>query len=111
MYLLLPMRIITLEEHIAFPEMAAQIPQEALGNFGKSPRMQQLIPLLEDITGDRLHSMDRNGIAMQVLSVDSAGANLLDAQKGPAFAARYNDLMAERIAMHRNRFTAFAHLP
>jgi predicted TIM-barrel fold metal-dependent hydrolase len=105
------MRIITLEEHISFPEMAAQIPQEALGNFGKSPRMQQLIPLLEDITGDRLKSMDSNGITIQVLSVDSAGANLLDAQKGPAFAAHYNDLIAERIATHRNRFTAFAHLP
>lgn len=105
------MRIITLEEHISFPEMASQIPQEALGNFGKSPRMQQLIPLLEDITDKRLDSMDRNGISMQVLSVDSAGANLLDEKKGPAFAAAYNDLIAERIAAHRNRFTAFAHLP
>ena len=105
------MRIITLEEHISFPAMASQIPAEAIGNFGKSPRMQQLIPLLEDITGERLASMDRNGIAMQVLSVDSAGANLLDEKKGPAFAAHYNDLIAERIAAHRNRFTAFAHLP
>jgi uncharacterized protein len=105
------MHIITLEEHISFPEMAAQIPQEALGNFGKNPRMQQLAPLLEDITGDRLASMDRNGITMQVLSVDSSGANLLGATKGPGFSAQYNDLIAERIAGHRNRFTAFAHLP
>lgn len=105
------MPIITLEEHISFPEMAGQIPQEALGNFGKSPRMQQLVPLLEDITGERLDSMDRNGITMQVLSVDSAGANLLDEKKGPAFAMQYNDLIAERIAAHRNRYTAFAHLP
>jgi predicted TIM-barrel fold metal-dependent hydrolase len=108
---LFPMRIITLEEHISFPEMAAQVPREALGNFGQSPRMRQLLPLLEDVTGERLRSMDRNGITMQVLSVDSAGANLLDEEKGPAFAARYNDLIAERIAAHRNRFTAFAHLP
>ncbi|PUZ26154.1 amidohydrolase [Chitinophaga parva] len=105
------MRIITLEEHLSFPEMAAQVPQEALGNFGKSPRMQQLAPLLEDITGQRLASMDRNGISMQVLSVDSAGANLLDDEKAPAFATRYNDLIAARIADHRDRFTAFAHLP
>ena len=105
------MRIITLEEHISLPEMAAQIPQEALAHFGKSPRMQQLLPLLADITGPRLESMDRNGISLQVLSVDSAGANLLDEQKGPAFAATYNDLIAERIAGHRDRFAAFAHLP
>lgn len=105
------MRIVTLEEHISFPELASLVPQEALGNFGKSPRMQQLLPKLEDITGDRLQSMDRNGISLQVLSVDSAGANLLDAEKGPDFASRYNDLIAERIANHRDRFTAFAHLP
>ena len=105
------MRIITLEEHISFPEMAVQIPREALGNFGQSPRMRQLVPLLEDINGERLASMDRNGISMQVLSVDSAGANLLDEKKGPVFAARYNDLIAERIASRRDRFTAFAHLP
>jgi len=28
------MRIITLEEHISFPEMTAQIPDEALNGFG-----------------------------------------------------------------------------
>lgn len=54
--------------------------------------------------------MDRNGISLQVLSVDSAGANLLDATKGSAFATKYNDLIAERIA-NRHRFTPFAHLP
>jgi len=105
------MRIITLEEHISFREMAAQVPQEALGGFGTSPRMQKLVPLLEDITGERLDSMDRNGISMQVLSVDSAGANLLDETEGPAFAALYNDKIAEKIVNHRNRFTAFANLP
>lgn len=105
------MRVIALEEHISFPEMAAQVPQEALGNFGKSPRMQKLVPLLEDITGDRLQSMDSNGITMQVLSVDSAGANLLDAGRGPAFATLYNDKIAGKIGHHRERFTAFAHLP
>lgn len=105
------MRIVTLEEHISFPEMANQIPSAALGGFGQSERMNQLIPKLADITGDRLKSMDANGITVQVLSVDSSGANLLAAEKGPAFAAQYNDLIAERIAGFENRFTAFAHLP
>ena len=105
------MRIITLEEHISFPEMAAQIPKEALGGFGQSERMQQLVPKLADITGERLKSMDVNGITVQVLSVDSSGANLLSPEQGPAFAMRYNDLIAERIAGFEDRFTAFAHLP
>ena len=105
------MRIVTLEEHISFPEMAAKIPKEALGGFGQSERMQQLIPKLADITGERLRSMDANGITVQVLSVDSSGANLLGQEAGPAFAMQYNDLIAQRIAGFEDRFTAFAHLP
>jgi len=105
------MRIVTLEEHISFPEMANKIPKAALGGFGQSERMQQLTPKLADITDERLKSMDANGITMQVLSVDSSGANLLSSGEGPVFATRYNDMIAERIAGFENRFTAFAHLP
>ncbi|MCX2484591.1 amidohydrolase family protein [Pedobacter sp. MR2016-24] len=105
------MRIVTLEEHISFPEMTQKIPKEALGGFGQSERMQQLIPKLDDITGERLQSMDDNGISTQVLSVDSSGANLLSQADAPAFASQYNDLIAQRIAGFEQRFTAFAHLP
>ena len=105
------MRIVTLEEHISFPEMTAKIPKDALGGFGQSEVMQRLTPKLANITGDRLKSMDDNGITMQVLSVDSSGANLLSAENGPAFAMRYNDMIAEKITGFENRFTAFAHLP
>lgn len=105
------MRIVTLEEHVSFPEMAGQIPKAALGGFGESARMQQLSGKLADITGARLNSMDANGISTQVLSVDSSGANLLSPKEGPAFARQYNDMIAERISGFENRFTAFAHLP
>lgn len=105
------MRVVTLEEHISFPEMAERIPKNALAGFGQSERMQQLTAKLADITGERLNSMDANGISMQVLSVDSSGANLLSPEDGPAFATMYNDLIAERISNQATRFTAFAHLP
>nr|WP_199082543.1 amidohydrolase family protein [Pedobacter sp. ASV19] len=105
------MRVVTLEEHISFPEMTGKIPKSALGGFGQSERMQQLIAKLADITGERLNSMDANGISMQVLSVDSSGANLLSPEDGPAFATMYNDLIAERISNQETRFKAFAHLP
>jgi hypothetical protein len=42
------MRIVTLEEHVSFPEMAGQIPKAALGGFGESERMQQLSGKLAD---------------------------------------------------------------
>jgi predicted TIM-barrel fold metal-dependent hydrolase len=101
------MRIITLEEHISFPEMAALIPKDAPGGFGQSPAMLRMAPKLADITGERLRSMDETGITIQALSVDSAGANLLSQEASPEFAMRYNYLIAEKIAAHRDRFTAF----
>jgi predicted TIM-barrel fold metal-dependent hydrolase len=107
------MRVITLEEHITFPELVDKIPQESLirDYLGKSPMMQRIAPKLADIDGERLQSMDENGITTQVLSVTGAGADLLNAAEGPAFAKAYNDTIAERIAAYPDRFKAFAHLP
>jgi predicted TIM-barrel fold metal-dependent hydrolase len=107
------MRVVTLEEHITFPELVDKLPQEAKDKhyIGQSPAMQRMVPKLEDIDGERLQSMDENGITVQVLSVAGAGADLLDATHGPAFARQYNDAIAERIAAHPDRFRAFAHLP
>jgi len=104
------MKIVTIEEHIAFPEMSGQLPKGALGTFGQSERMQKLTPDLADITAKRLQSMDANGISMQVLSVDSSGANLMPPEQAPGFASHYNDLIWERIKGHQDRFSAFAHL-
>lgn len=105
------MRIVTLEEHISFPELTNRLPENTLGNFGQSPVMRQLAPKLADISGERLKSMDDNGITFQVLSVDSAGANVLRQNDAIAFARDYNDLIAEKIKDHPDRFSAFAHLP
>lgn len=107
------MRVVTLEEHITFPALTNKLPQEAKDKnyLSKSPEMQRLVAKLDDITGERLQSMDDNGIATQVLSVGGEGADLLDAGSGPIFAKEYNDAIASRIAAHPGRFKAFAHLP
>jgi len=107
------MRVVTLEEHITFPELVDQIPQEAKNKhyLDQSPAIQKLAPKLDDVIGERLQSMDANGITTQVLSVAGAGADLLDENHGPAFAKLYNDAIAKRIAAHPDRFKAFAHLP
>ncbi|HLX91599.1 MAG TPA: amidohydrolase family protein [Puia sp.] len=107
------MRIVTLEEHLTFPELTSQIPKEIMDSHSidNSPAIQYLMPKLKDITGERLQSMAANGITLQVLSVSGAGADLLDPSEGPAFARKYNDEIAAKIAEHRLRFAAFAHLP
>jgi predicted TIM-barrel fold metal-dependent hydrolase len=107
------MRIVTLEEHLSFSELTSQIPKELMGKhlIDHSPMMQQLSPKLADITGERLRSMDDNGISLQILSVAGAGADILNSKAGPAFAKQYNDAIAEKIVAYPSRFAAFAHLP
>jgi len=105
------MRIVTLEEHVVFPEMVALIPKDKQGGFDHSPMMQKLAPVLADVTGGRLTSMNESEISVQVLSVVSLGANILSAEDGPAFARKYNDLLAEKISAQPGRFAVFAHLP
>jgi predicted TIM-barrel fold metal-dependent hydrolase len=107
------MRIVTLEEHVTFPELTNQIPANVLGGAGahQSPAIQRVAGKLAGISGERLSSMDEQGISVQVLSVAGPGANLLDAETGPAFAKQYNDVLAQKMAPYPDRFTAFAHLP
>ncbi|QJB32868.1 amidohydrolase [Chitinophaga oryzae] len=97
------MRIITLEEHIVLPEFAHEIQQW--------PLPEQALDKLADISGNRLKSMDDNGIDVQVLSVVGRGAESLPPGKDLKFAVRYNDLLATKTAAHPARFKAFAHLP
>jgi predicted TIM-barrel fold metal-dependent hydrolase len=121
------MRIITLEEHVSFPEMTDRIQQGSQGGGGvqgggargAGPQgggafagiLPQVAGRIGDITGERLPGMDKNGISVQVLSVVGPGAHLLEPEKGPAFARDYNNLLAEKVAAYPDRFAAFAHLP
>jgi len=107
------MKIVTLEEHVSFPEITSRIPPEATINnaFEHSPAIQKLSPKLADITGERLLSMDNNNISMQIVSVTGPGAELLNAETGPVLAKDYNDRIAQKIKDNTHRFSAFAHLP
>jgi len=107
------MKIITLEEHVTFPELTGLIPEEILRqrSIEHLPMIQRVAHKLADIDGDRLCSMNKHGITMQVLSVAGAGADLLPVDEGTRFARLYNDALVARIAIHPNRFAAFAHLP
>lgn len=84
------MRIIRLQEHVTFPELTAQIPEAEMQAYslGQSPFIKKLAPVLADVNGDRLASMDKNGISLQVLSVVGAGADLLNETSGPTFAKK-----------------------
>ncbi|WP_440135682.1 amidohydrolase family protein [Chitinophaga sancti] len=102
------MRIVTLEEHASFPEMSAYLPESILKERRSLGLMQDK---LADITGERLNSMQATGITTQVLSVENTDVYLLPGKEAANFAAKYNDLLAEKIKDHPASFTAFAVLP
>jgi predicted TIM-barrel fold metal-dependent hydrolase len=113
----LPQRIVTLEEHVSFPDMVERIPLAARQQAGwpsnanpHSPVREQASQLAE-VGAERLRLMDEAGITIQVLSVSGPGAELLGPDEGPAFAREYNDRLATAIAQHPDRFFGFAHLP
>ena len=58
------MRIITLEEHVAFQEFAARIPADLKAAQNSGPAViKKLAPLLEDVSRERIRSMDDNSIS------------------------------------------------
>ena len=110
------MRIVALEEHCTFPDIAARIGPDAIRARGLTPggipvpavdRREQL----RDLGAARLADMDAAGITLQVLSVAQAGAELLPGQEGAALARDINDRLAETVAAHPGRYAALTHLP
>ena len=111
------MRIVALEEHVNFPELTSRIPEEAITARGwpapSNPHsfLKKVEPQLVEVGEERLGKMDEAGITVQILSISGAGADLLDAQAGPALARDLNDALAQKIAAHPDRLAGFAHLP
>lgn len=110
------MRIVALEEHCTFPDIAARIGADAIRARGLTPgglpvpavdRREQL----RDLGAGRLADMDSAGITLQVLSVAQAGAELLPGQEGASLARDINDCLAQTVAEYPSRYAAFTHLP
>jgi predicted TIM-barrel fold metal-dependent hydrolase len=61
-----------------------------------------------DVDGERLELMDRDGVAMHLLSLTSPGVQLFDAATAVFMAKLANDRMAEVIARHPTRYGGLA---
>jgi predicted TIM-barrel fold metal-dependent hydrolase len=110
------MRTVALEEHFTVPSLVRRISPDAISRrgFGKRtavPGRVNPLDLLPEIGATRLKSMDACGISVQVLSTSGPGADLVDGAEGVAIAREMNDVLAEAIARHPDRFQGFAHLP
>jgi uncharacterized protein len=106
------MRIVALEEHFTVPSLVRRIDPDAIARHGFPPGFAgNLADKLSDLGALRLAEMDEAGITVHVLSSSGPGADLLDGADGIAFARDINDVLAEAVSAHPDRFVGFAHLP
>jgi gamma-resorcylate decarboxylase len=97
---------IAVEEHFAIPDTT-----------DRSLRYQTdywkgLQPRLLDLHDQRLAEMDKTGIEIEIISLNSNGVqSVLDPAKAVELARKANDALAETIAKRPDRFAGFAALP
>src|ERR1700735_3902855 len=107
------MRVVTLEEHFSLIMPGIQNPA-APPVAGNVPGVVADADKMTDIGNGRLADMDRNGITVQVLSKAGVhitpSADQFDGKEAIAFAQKFNDGFAGKIAERPDRFAAFAHL-
>jgi 5-carboxyvanillate decarboxylase len=73
----------------------------------KNPE-NRLIDALLDLDDARIADMDANGVDVQLLLLTSPGVQVFDAATATDMAAGANDLLAEAIARHPDRFAGLA---
>lgn len=115
------MRIVALEEHVLFTDLAQRISAADVAASGWVPAgwapsdadepASALDRALDDTEQERIGSMDEAGITMQVLSAVGPGAEMLAGEEGVGLARDYNDRLAQAVERQPDRFAAFAHLP
>jgi uncharacterized protein len=111
------MRIVTLEEHFSLLNVDGRsAPSSSVANAENMPAIIRNVgDKILDLGEARITDMDRYGISVQVLS--KAGihmgpsADQFEGDEAVAFARKFNDELAKRIAERPDRFAAFAHLP
>ncbi|MCQ2558024.1 MAG: amidohydrolase family protein [Oscillospiraceae bacterium] len=110
------MKKITLEEHFSTFELS-QIRNEWVARMGmplpvNSDRGMQLGRLLGDFENYRLPEMDKYDIEIQVVGTSSPSVQgIISTADAVAMAREVNDILADNINKHPDRFAGFATLP
>jgi predicted TIM-barrel fold metal-dependent hydrolase len=104
------MKKIALEEHFLLEEVHEYF--KILTKGVSSESFEKVLPKFWDLDAGRLADMDRMGIERSILSCFNYGSVQLDPDTARAveMARRMNDLLAERIRAHPDRFSGFAAL-
>jgi predicted TIM-barrel fold metal-dependent hydrolase len=101
------MRVIAIEEHFMTPHGFELT--KRLGRLGAP--IHVWAERLADLGDKRLADMDAAGIDVQVLSTPAIGLEDLDPEESVRTAREINDVLANAVAEHPQRFSGFAVLP
>lgn len=107
------MKVITVEEHLATPELMDAWSGLAPENYDdaivlyEGPRGAALV----DHGEARLRWMDEMGVDIQVLSLTTPGVQALEPEVAVEFARQTNDLIAATVRANPDRFQGMAALP
>ena len=112
--------LITIEEHFANPRIAeadarwrpkTELTDEQRDVMAFFASRMNLTEQLGDLSEKRIPHMDSQGIRMQILSYTSLIGDYVPAEEAVKIACEANDLLAQRIKEHPDRFRAMATLP
>ena len=113
--------LITIEEHFTTQEIIKANGRYASLKPKPTGKMAEAINFffsrhspgtrLTDIEAERLPYMDKQGIGMQILSLVSPVDDVVPAADAVRLVRNANDILAENVARHPDRFRAFAALP
>jgi predicted TIM-barrel fold metal-dependent hydrolase len=99
---------IAFEEHFAIKETL----EETRSFAGDSGIWDDFTRQILDLDAERLQIMDKTGIEIAILSLNSPGVQrILDVDQGIEIARKANDRMAEACSKHPTRYAALAALP
>lgn len=114
------LRVIGVEEHVAFPELTKRIPNEGVAKhakmiFGEMVRheaMSYAASRVTDVSNQRIADMDAGGVGIQVLSLAGAVNSMhLEPEAGLQYARDVNDSLKKAVDANPTRFVALAELP
>lgn len=111
------MKIITVEEHLAYPPISRQLAKYAgkdapymASSHVKGRPLEPDLDLFFDAGQRRMEDMDRHGISMQILSCP-VKSQLLPPAEATVIIRETNDFFADVVSRHPDRFGAFGLLP
>lgn len=109
------MKTIAIEEHFVTADVAAKWagldPVNRDDSLNLFPSDSVIEKRLADLSDDRLAQMDAIGVDVQVMSMTTPGTQVLEPKDAVPLALRANDLVAETVRRHPDRYQAFATLP